>query len=467
MRRERRRFCVSCVVVLCEHEAKDLWKNNRCTKEWKKAEGMCKNDAEKNFVFREGATSRAGAIGELEKQVSMRRERRRFCVSCVVVLCEHEAKDLWKNNRCTKEWKKAEGMCKNDAEKNFVFREGATSRAGAIGELEKQVSMRRERRRFCVSCVVVLCEHEAKDLWKNNRCTKEWKKAEGMCKNDAEKNFVCTKEWKKAEGMCKNDAEKNFVFREGATSRAGAIGELEKQVSMRRERRRFCVSCVVVLCEHEAKDLWKNNRCTKEWKKAEGMCKNDAEKNFVFREGATSRAGAIGELEKQVSMRRERRRFCVSCVVVLCEHEAKDLWKNNRCTKEWKKAEGMCKNDAEKNFVSGTDILFWLDTWVGNSPLRIRFPALFLIERFKGFSIAERVNIHDGGFTLQFQWSKSELTVAEEDEIVLLFKIIGSVGFNQGSDGWKWNLGKEAVFTVQSIKEALHNNNHLWSSTLF
>ncbi|KAL8200312.1 hypothetical protein R6Q57_011651 [Mikania cordata] len=60
----------------------------------------------------------------------------------------------------------------------------------------------------------------------------------------------------------------------------------------------------------------------------------------------------------------------------------------------------------------------------------------------------------------QFQLTKSDLTMAEEDEMVLLFNIIGSVGFNQGSDGWKWNLGKEAVFTVQSIKEVLHNTNY-------
>lgn len=36
---------------------------------------------------------------------------------------------------------------------------------------------------------------------------------------------------------------------------------------------------------------------------------------------------------------------------------------------------------------NGNVILFWLDNWVGDEPLSIKFPALFKIERIKRYTI--------------------------------------------------------------------------------
>ncbi|KAL8266515.1 hypothetical protein R6Q59_003859 [Mikania micrantha] len=100
--------------------------------------------------------------------------------------------------------------------------EGAGA-AGAIGELEKQVSMRRGRRRFCVSCVIVLCEQEAKDLWKNNKCD-SWVRLRRFLVRLSLVAWVCADIQRNGRRLCKNDAEIELCVLERATSRITRLG---------------------------------------------------------------------------------------------------------------------------------------------------------------------------------------------------------------------------------------------------
>ncbi|KAD7478755.1 hypothetical protein E3N88_01891 [Mikania micrantha] len=91
----------------------------------------------------------------------------------------------------------------------------------------------------------------------------------------------------------------------------------------------------------------------------------------------------------------------------------------------------------------GTDILFWFDNWVGEEPLRNRFPELFLIEMSKGCSIFDRVQVNNGLISLKFQWSSDALTVLEQQQVVMLSNLIEPMQFSFGKDKWRWNIGND------------------------
>ncbi|KAD3338047.1 hypothetical protein E3N88_33568 [Mikania micrantha] len=104
---------------------------------------------------------------------------------------------------------------------------------------------------------------------------------------------------------------------------------------------------------------------------------------------------------------------------------------------------------------SGSDIMFWIDSWLGAEPFYVRFPALFAIERSKSCTAADRVKIVRESMVLEFQWSSYGLSFEEESELIVLSNLIGSIKLDQGIDSWRWNIGNEGGFSVQTIKRAL------------
>ncbi|KAD3067773.1 hypothetical protein E3N88_35653 [Mikania micrantha] len=99
--------------------------------------------------------------------------------------------------------------------------------------------------------------------------------------------------------------------------------------------------------------------------------------------------------------------------------------------------------------------MFWCDLWLGTEPFCVCFPALFSIETRKGCVIADRVKMHGDSIVLDFQWSSFGFILVEENELDELSNLIKTCKFNNGMDRWCWNMEKDGVFSVQSIKGAL------------
>ncbi|KAD3640596.1 hypothetical protein E3N88_29819 [Mikania micrantha] len=92
---------------------------------------------------------------------------------------------------------------------------------------------------------------------------------------------------------------------------------------------------------------------------------------------------------------------------------------------------------------------------VCTDPLSNQFLDLFSIESSKGCKIPDGVRVIGGLIRIQFQWTVQALTSTEQQQVSTISNLIGSFQFNQGNDGWRWNIGIEGEFTVQSIKRAL------------
>ncbi|OVA01323.1 Reverse transcriptase zinc-binding domain [Macleaya cordata] len=68
------------------------------------------------------------------------------------------------------------------------------------------------------------------------------------------------------------------------------------------------------------------------------------------------------------------------------------------------KHKDIIANSSEIKIKSRTDILFWYDKWIGDTPLKVKFPQLFKLSRHKLASIDEVITEGNG---LDFKFSRT------------------------------------------------------------
>ncbi|KAJ0442970.1 putative RNA-directed DNA polymerase [Helianthus annuus] len=120
---------------------------------------------------------------------------------------------------------------------------------------------------------------------------------------------------------------------------------------------------------------------------------------------------------------------------------------------------------------AGDSVSFWKERWVDGGALQNKFPALFLLERVKNVSVAERVKVMDGGVLLNFGWSRQPETSAELAELQALSQLLFAAAVGDGADRWRWELDTSASFSVRSLKNHLQmarfsdlGNNFDWNN---
>ncbi|KAJ0469831.1 putative RNA-directed DNA polymerase [Helianthus annuus] len=106
----------------------------------------------------------------------------------------------------------------------------------------------------------------------------------------------------------------------------------------------------------------------------------------------------------------------------------------------------------------GKRISFWKDTWFGSTPLSVRWPVLFYLDRDKNCTVSDRLIQVEGQNLIADDWYLGASTVEGISEIQDLFFMLSTVRLNGSHDRWYWdnNLGKG--FSVALVKEALRKN---------
>ena len=114
----------------------------------------------------------------------------------------------------------------------------------------------------------------------------------------------------------------------------------------------------------------------------------------------------------------------------------------------------------------GSEIRFWEDTWLGTTPLREQYPALYGIVqgRHKSDTLAQvLVDIQP---TVTFRIDLVGSRLASWYELLLW---LATINLTQGTDEFRWNLRNCGKFSVDSIYIALvqpdvpvENNKKIW-----
>ncbi|KAJ0837013.1 putative reverse transcriptase zinc-binding domain-containing protein [Helianthus annuus] len=106
---------------------------------------------------------------------------------------------------------------------------------------------------------------------------------------------------------------------------------------------------------------------------------------------------------------------------------------------------------------NGERILFWLDPWLKDSPLREVYPNLFALEMVKTCCVSDRIH----GI---WMWKHDPDCPAEVIELNALLSDLSSITLNSGPDSWKWLADRSGLFSVCSVRRfidsrAVDSNN--------
>ena len=124
------------------------------------------------------------------------------------------------------------------------------------------------------------------------------------------------------------------------------------------------------------------------------------------------------------------------------------------------------RKGARFSVGNGEGILFWLDTWLGESSLQHRFPSLFAICSDPTLLVASAV--HNGGWNILFRRSfgPAEVTSWAGLRGLLPEALPG------GRDLVSWHLAPSGIFSVKTAYRALFRgpvsawSSHLWKAPL-
>ncbi|KAJ0427872.1 putative RNA-directed DNA polymerase [Helianthus annuus] len=120
------------------------------------------------------------------------------------------------------------------------------------------------------------------------------------------------------------------------------------------------------------------------------------------------------------------------------------------------KVNGLPLRNCIKGIVGeGDAISFWLDPWLTDAPLRVIFPAIFLLESNKKCMVRDRVDVHDPERLCRWEWKRIPSSEQELIDIQQINSMVRGTVFQPGIDRWCWIPDKKGKFSVSNIKKLL------------
>ncbi|GJT31587.1 RNA-directed DNA polymerase, eukaryota, reverse transcriptase zinc-binding domain protein [Tanacetum coccineum] len=108
----------------------------------------------------------------------------------------------------------------------------------------------------------------------------------------------------------------------------------------------------------------------------------------------------------------------------------------------------------QKKIGNGEDSCFWDDVWIGDTPLKIRYPRLYDLEVNKGIKVASKM----AHVSRSSSFRRNPRSGAEQSQIESLLDLLEGAILGTSRDRWYWSLEGSGEFSVSSIKKALDNN---------
>ena len=117
--------------------------------------------------------------------------------------------------------------------------------------------------------------------------------------------------------------------------------------------------------------------------------------------------------------------------------------------------EGWFDERVSRKVGDGLHNFFWYDSWVGDAPLRKRFPRLFDLSFNKLATVEEMFTLGWAVGGEAWRW-KRRLWVWEEDMLVECRLLLdGFVLYSDISDRWQWDLDISKGYTVNGAYQIL------------
>lgn len=102
-----------------------------------------------------------------------------------------------------------------------------------------------------------------------------------------------------------------------------------------------------------------------------------------------------------------------------------------------------------RNLGDGSDTYFWDDVWLENTPLKVRFPRLYLLSSKQHAKISEMENWELGEWKWEFGWRRQlrEWEVSWVEDLLNSIRLVSLT--RERKDRWDWKGGSEGGYTVK------------------
>ncbi|KAJ0585981.1 putative RNA-directed DNA polymerase [Helianthus annuus] len=115
--------------------------------------------------------------------------------------------------------------------------------------------------------------------------------------------------------------------------------------------------------------------------------------------------------------------------------------------------------EIEKHLISkigsGDKTLFWIDIWVGEIPLRDKFPLLYQLAKDKRVNVKDCYKQINGGILWDWAWLKTPSTDTEKLQMELMQGILNQARVSTASDRWIWKGEDNLDFSVKNVRSTL------------
>lgn len=102
------------------------------------------------------------------------------------------------------------------------------------------------------------------------------------------------------------------------------------------------------------------------------------------------------------------------------------------------------------NIKDGSEIRFWEDNWLDNSPLKVQYPSLYNIAYQKQDSVAKVLESFPVNISFRKNLSGSKLVAWNE-----LMACLNDIALLNARDEFRWTLNQSGKFSVKSLYRAL------------
>jgi hypothetical protein len=148
------------------------------------------------------------------------------------------------------------------------------------------------------------------------------------------------------------------------------------------------------------------------------------------------------------------------------------LWWSDICSIGTNLDNDWFRQGVVKKLGNDVNTSFWCDIWVGDVPLRDRFPRLFSISNQKEMSVSSVRRDLNGTTCWDLSWRR-RFFVWEHDLLIDLLALINPISLSNDADSWGWLPEGAASFTVKSTFNVVSSLSALevlaapWHSFIF
>nr|XP_043639597.1 uncharacterized protein LOC122610694 [Erigeron canadensis] len=109
---------------------------------------------------------------------------------------------------------------------------------------------------------------------------------------------------------------------------------------------------------------------------------------------------------------------------------------------------------------NGASLCFWIDPWIGDSPLFLAYPELFRLERQKNCRVRDRCTGAGRFSQWEWEWTNAPSTPLELFQLQDLLSRISQVSLTDKEDSWRSTIDPDGIFSVKSIKRCIKATVH-------